>query len=139
MATNMDETNVRPAVKRFAISMEKLLRRHDSEKGASGWREINNKHLVERLEANLSELNQAIRTETHEEIMEGLERFIKEEPWHGEIKFCPHPSSWLNAGEWMNEYAEDSPTRDMGFDELREYGQKLLAKNGTVLKFKQEK
>ena len=71
----------------------------------------------------------ALTLATHEEIMEGLERFIKEEPWHGEIRFCPHPASWLNAGEWMNEYAEDS----------NPFGERLTAtqaleRNGTYPK-----
>ena len=68
----------------------------------------------------------ALSIATHEEIMEGLERFIKEEPWHGQMQFCPHPASWLNAGEWLNEYPEDNPIKYMAIDERREYGQRLL-------------
>ena len=48
--------------------------------------------------------DKAMLVATHEEVMEGLERFIQAEPWHGEIQFCPHAASWLNAGEWLNEY-----------------------------------
>ncbi|HDZ37295.1 MAG TPA: hypothetical protein ENH62_03240 [Marinobacter sp.] len=48
--------------------------------------------------------DKAMLVATHEEVMEGLERFIQAEPWHGEIKFCPHAASWLNSGEWLNEY-----------------------------------
>ena len=68
---------------------------------------------------------------THEEVMEGLERFIQAEPWHGEIQFCPHPSSWLNSGSWLDEY--EAPKADYGF--LMEDSEKThlcaLLANGT--------
>ncbi len=50
----------------------------------------------------------ALKVATHEEIMEGLERFIAAEPWHGELKFCPHPATWLNDWQWKDEY-DDTP------------------------------
>jgi len=68
--SNLSEINIRPAVKRFAIGMENVLRKHDQEKGVTGWRDIDNQHLVNRLEANQVELKAAIELETPEQIME---------------------------------------------------------------------
>lgn len=41
---------------------------------------------------------------SHDDIMAGLRRFIQAEPWHGDIQFCPHPSTWLNQERWEDEY-----------------------------------
>lgn len=68
----------------------------------------------------------ALKLATHQEIMEGLERFIEAEPWHGELKFCPHPATWLYQERWADVYEEDSPVRHMTFDERREYSRQLL-------------
>ena len=57
--------------------------------------------------------DKAMLVATHEEVMEGLERFIQAEPWHDDLKYCPHPASWLNSGEWLNEY--EAPKADYGF------------------------
>lgn len=54
---------------------------------------------------------QARKIATHEDIMEGLERFIDAEPWEGNLKFCPYPASWLRAERWADEY-EESAKRD---------------------------
>lgn len=49
----------------------------------------------------------ALKVATHEEIMAGLRTFVIAEPWHGDIQFCPHPSTWLNQERWADEY--DTP------------------------------
>ncbi len=76
--------------------------------------------------------DKAMKRATHEEVMEGLERFIAAEPWHGELQFCPHPATWMNAGQWMDEYEPDSPGKDMSFDERREVGEQLVTKMQVV-------
>ena len=69
--------------------------------------------------------DKAMLIATHEEVMEGLEQFIKAEPWDGDLKWCPHPASWLNAGEWMNEY--ESPKEEYGFQMAGGEGPNLTA------------
>lgn len=49
----------------------------------------------------------ALALATHEEIMEGLERFIKARPWDGIIKYCPYPATWLHQERWDDEYEEE--------------------------------
>lgn len=49
----------------------------------------------------------AVRNVEHSDIMAGLRRFVLAEPWHGDIQFCPHPSTWLNQERWDDEY--DTP------------------------------
>ena len=68
----------------------------------------------------------ALAMATHEEIMEGLERFIKARPWDGVIKYCPHPATWLFQERWEDEYEEDDPVAHMSFDERREHSRKLM-------------
>ncbi|KKL20801.1 hypothetical protein LCGC14_2451810 [marine sediment metagenome] len=70
--------------------------------------------------------DKAMLVATHEEVMEGLERFIQAEPWHGEIKFCPHAASWLNSGEWLNEYPEERP-EFFTYEQRRLHSQKVIA------------
>ena len=50
----------------------------------------------------------ALLIATHEEIMEGLERFIKEDEWKGDTHFCVYPERWLKRERWSDEY-EDGP------------------------------
>ena len=64
---------------------------------------------------------------THEEIMEGLRRFVKAQPWD-DIKFCAHPTTWLNQGRWEDEHEISNP-----------FGERLTAtqaleRNGTKLR-----
>lgn len=68
--------------------------------------------------------DKAITLASHEAIMEGLERFIQAEPWD-EIKFCPHPASWLNAGSWMDEYLVDK-ARPTEFWERQQESERIL-------------
>ena len=52
----------------------------------------------------------ATRLAAHEDIMEGLERFVLARPWDGNIKFCPHPATWLFQERWEDEHeAEPLP------------------------------
>ncbi len=76
----------------------------------------------------------ALKLASHEEIMEGLERFIEAEPWHGDLKFCPHPATWLYQERWADVYEESRPLdpweRDKYMDEFR----KRKGLDGTGLK-----
>jgi hypothetical protein len=64
----------------------------------------------------------AIKIASHDDIMTGLERFIEAEPWHGELKYCPHPATWLFQERWEDDYAEEeNPLRHMTFEQRREW------------------
>ena len=78
----------------------------------------------------------ALRLATHEDIMEGLERFIVAQPWEGNIKFCPYPATWLFQERWEDEHEEDNPVVHMTFDERREHSQMLL---GNIVAMKGRK
>lgn len=47
------------------------------------------------------------------EITAGLRRQVEAHPLMGadEVKYVPHPTSWLNAGRWADEVAKPAPTR----------------------------
>jgi len=46
--------------------------------------------------------------ESHENIIAGLGRFIKANPWRGELRYCKHHATWLNADGWADEYPSPS-------------------------------
>lgn len=46
--------------------------------------------------------------ESHENIIAGLGRFIEANPWRGELRYCKHPATWLNADGWADEYPSTS-------------------------------
>lgn len=43
---------------------------------------------------------------SHEEIMEGVEKYRQAEPWRGDLQFCCLPATWLNQERWDDEYDE---------------------------------
>ena len=42
-----------------------------------------------------------------DEILEGAKKFAQMKLGE-EIKFIPHPATWLNQGRWMDEYPDES-------------------------------
>lgn len=50
----------------------------------------------------------ARKRESHENIIAGLGRFIAANPWRGELRYCKHPATWLNADGWADEYSSPS-------------------------------
>jgi hypothetical protein len=50
-----------------------------------------------------------------EKVIEGLKNSIeKDERFKGEMKFIPHPSSWLNAAGWLDDFTDDPDRKDSG-------------------------
>ena len=62
--------NLRPAVGRFAVAMEKTLRNNDERKGTTGWKKVSHEKHEARIDANLSELKEAIRSGNSDEVKE---------------------------------------------------------------------
>jgi uncharacterized protein YdaU (DUF1376 family) len=61
--------------------------------------------------------------ETHENIIAGLDRYVIADPWRGELRYCKHPATWLNADGWADEYPTSTgQPADSGTD----YGSTLL-------------
>jgi NTP pyrophosphatase (non-canonical NTP hydrolase) len=58
----MTVDEVRPAVAKFAIAMEKKLRKHDGDRGKDGWQDITYtpSWLFERLQQEAEELDKAL-------------------------------------------------------------------------------
>lgn len=67
----------------------------------------------------------ALRIATHEKIMAGLERFIVAQPWEGNVKFCPHPATWLFQERWEDEH-DAEPEYFASHDERREHSRQLV-------------
>lgn len=44
---------------------------------------------------------------THEQIMVGLERYLRHLP--EDVKWIPYPASWLRAGSFLDEYEVERP------------------------------
>lgn len=70
----------------------------------------------------------ALKLASHDEIMSGLEQFVKAAPWDDDIRFCPHPATWLNGERWEDDFGEPErdPVRDMTFEERRQHSQKII-------------
>ena len=65
-----EEVNLRPAVGRFAVAMEKTLRKYDSDKGVEGWTQVQDQVITHRVAVNLDELLKAVDGDNSDEIME---------------------------------------------------------------------
>ena len=63
----------------------------------------------------------AVKIDSHDEIMEGLENAIVYWRQEGTDKqFIPHPSTWLNQERWADEYEIDLRTqKQMELDKLK--------------------
>jgi hypothetical protein len=53
--------------------------------------------------AALKAFTKARKMATTDQIIDGVERYLRHKPSYAD---WAHPSSWLNAGRWMDEYTE---------------------------------
>lgn len=53
--------------------------------------------------------DRSLKHASPEEIAAGLAAFVEAAPWDGNLRFCPHPTTWLNQGRWADEHLEPDP------------------------------
>jgi len=77
---------------------------------------------------------QARRIASLDELVEGRKKYAAEKRGT-ERQFIKLPATWLRAECWCDDFTEEpNPVRDMGIDERREYGRRLV---GNVFKMSQ--